>query len=321
MRNRPTPRAFLVLASAALAAGALTACGDDSPDAAGNAADAVDVVAAFYPLQFVAEKVGGDAVNVTNLAKPGAEPHDLELNPEQVAQITDAKLIVFLKGFMPAVDEAIAQQGDDRAFDVSTAVPLLDAAAGHEHEGEEAAAAEEAEEEGTGKDPHVWLDPTRLATIGDKLAERLGQADPDRAADYTARAAGLRSDLESLDKEYAAGLQTCQRREIVTSHSAFGYLADRYKLEQIGISGLTPEDEPSPQHLAEVAEEAKEHKTTTSFFETLVSPKVAETIAQEVGAKTAVLDPIEGLQPGSTDDYFSVMRTNLATLKPALGCS
>jgi zinc transport system substrate-binding protein len=316
MLNRPTPRVAL---AALLALGALAACGDES-SAGDSSPDKVNVVAAFYPLQFVAEKVGGDAVTVTNLAKPGAEPHDLELNPEQVAQITDAKLVVYLKGFQPAVDEAIAQQGGDRSIDVSTAVPLLDAAAGHEHEGE-AEASKEPEEEGTGKDPHVWLDPTRLATIGDKLAERLGQADPDRAADYTARAATLRSDLQTLDSEYTKGLQTCQRREIVTSHSAFGYLADRYKLEQIGISGLTPEDEPSPQHLAEVAEEAKEHKATTIFFETLVSPKVAETIAQEVGAKTAVLDPIEGLQPGSTDDYFSVMRKNLDTLKSALGCS
>ncbi|BCB79320.1 zinc ABC transporter substrate-binding protein [Phytohabitans flavus] len=320
MRTRPTPRALLAAATAALAVGALTACGDDASDA--NAAPGkLNVVAAFYPLQFVAEKVGGDAVHVTNLAKPGAEPHDLELNADQVAQIVDAKVVVYLKGFQPAVDEAVEQQGGDRTFDVSTAVPLLDASAGHEHEGEEAGAEEEHEEAAGGKDPHVWLDPTRLATIGEKVAERLGQADPDRAADYTARAATFRSDLDTLDKEYAAGLKTCARREIVTSHSAFGYLADRYDLEQIGITGLTPEDEPSAQRLAEVATEAREHKATTIFFETLVSPKVAETIAGEVGAKTAVLDPIEGLQPGSSDDYFSVMRKNLAVLKPALGCT
>lgn len=312
MRNRPTPRALL---AAALVIGSLTACGDSSSGAADEGKLAV--VAAFYPLQFVAEKVGGDAVSVTNLAKPGAEPHDLELNADQVAKIADAKVVVYLKGFQPAVDEAVEQQGGDRAFDVSTAVPLLNATAEDEHEGEEAGAKEET----SGKDPHVWLDPTRLATIGEKVAERLGQADPDHAADYTARAATLRSDLDALDKEYAAGLKTCQRREIVTSHSAFGYMAERYDLEQIGITGLTPEDEPSPQRLAEVATEAREHKATTIFFETLVSPKVADTIASEVGAKTAVLDPIEGLQPGSSDDYFSVMRKNLAALKPALGCT
>jgi zinc transport system substrate-binding protein len=316
---RKTPRVLVAATAATVIVTGLTACGDDGNDTAANA-DKVGVVAAFYPLQFVAEKVGGDTVAVTNLTKPGAEPHDLELNPDQVAQIADAKLVVYLKGFQPAVDESIEQQAKDKAFEASSVVPLLDAAA-DAHEGEEAGKEEEHAEEAGGKDPHVWLDPTRLATVGDKFAERLGQADPDRAADYTARAATFRSELETLDKEYADGLNACQRREIVTSHSAFGYLADRYDLEQVGITGLTPEDEPSPQRLAAVAEEAKEHGATTIFFETLVSPKVAETIAEEVGAQTAVLDPIEGLQSDNSGDYFSVMRQNLATLKTALGCS
>lgn len=316
MRNRTTPRTLLAAGAAALALTGLTACGDDNASSA--SAGKLDVVAAFYPLQFVAERVGGDAVSVTNLVKPGAEPHDLELNPDQVAQLADAKFVVYLKGFQPAVDEAVDQQASGKALDVTTAVPLIDLAE-HAHEGEEGG--EEHEEAAGGKDPHVWLDPTRLATISDAVAKRLGETDPDHAADYTARAATLRSDLEKLDKEYADGLKTCQRREIVTSHSAFGYLADRYKLEQIGITGLTPEDEPSPQRLAAVADEAREHKATTIFFETLVSPKVADTIAKEVGAQTAVLDPLEGLQQGSTDDYFSVMRKNLTTLRTALGCT
>ncbi|MFY1687221.1 metal ABC transporter substrate-binding protein [Plantactinospora sp. WMMB782] len=313
-----------------LALTGVAACGGDG---SGADPDRVDVVAAFYPLQFVAERVGGDAVRVTNLAKPGAEPHDLELNPGQVGQVSDAELVVYLAGFQPSVDEAVRQQAGDRAFDVAGVAPLLDATAGgHEHEGEEGhqgeeehegagAAGEEHEGEAAGKDPHVWLDPTRLAGIADRLAERLGAVDPDRATDYTTRAGTLRAELETLDSEYAEGLKTCQRRELVTSHTAFGYLAQRYQLEQIGISGLTPEDEPAPQRLAEVAAEAREHRTTTIFFETLVSPKVAETIAREVGAKTAVLDPIEGLQPDSTGDYLSVMRSNLGALRTALGCS
>jgi zinc transport system substrate-binding protein len=259
------------------------------------------VVAAFYPLQFVTERVGGDMVRVTNLVKPGAEPHDLELNPRQVGQLSDADLVVYLKGFQPAVDDAVAQQAGDSAFDVATVQPLLDG--------------------GNGKDPHLWLDPTRLAAISDRVADRLAAADAPRAADYRARAAGLRADLEKLDREYADGLRQCQRHEIVTSHAAFGYLADRYHLTQIGITGLTPETEPTPQRLAEVTAQARAHNATTIFFETLVSPKVAEALAREVGAGTAVLDPIEGLQPGTSDDYFSVMRQNLSVLKPALGCS
>ncbi|MBM0233012.1 zinc ABC transporter substrate-binding protein [Micromonospora sp. STR1_7] len=316
MTNRTTSR-VLAAATALLALGAGAGC------STGGAASAdpqrVDVVAAFYPLQFLAERIGGDAVRVTNLAKPGAEPHDLELTPSQVGQVTEAELIVYLKGFQPAVDDAVAQNGGDRTFDVTSVQPLLDAtAAGHDHEG----AGEHAEEENTGgKDPHVWLDPTRLATIGDQFAQRLGRADPDHAADYTARASALRADLTALDGEFNQGLATCQRREIVTSHAAFGYLADRYRLEQVGITGLSPDVEPSPQRLAQVIEEAKEHKSTTIFFETLVSPKVAETIAGQVGAKTAVLDPIEGLAAGSNGDYLSVMRTNLQALRTALSCS
>ncbi|MGS2617625.1 metal ABC transporter substrate-binding protein [Micromonospora sp. LZ34] len=319
MNFRTAPRALAAATAALLALGGLAACSDDGT--AGADPQRVDVVAAFYPLQFVAERVGGDAVSVTNLVKPGTEPHDLELNPGQVGEVAGAELVVYLKGFQPAVDEAVEQNAADRAFDVATVQPLLDAAAGghdHEHEGEEAG---HAEEESGGKDPHLWLDPTRLATVGDQLAARLGKADPERAADYTARAATLRTDLEKLDAEYTQGLKTCQRREIVVSHTAFGYLAERYQLEQIGLTGLSPETEPSPQRLAEVAEEARSHKATTIFFETLVSPKVAETIAAEVGARTAVLDPLEGLSAENGGDYLSVMRTNLQTLRTALSCS
>lgn len=317
MTARTLPRALTAVATALLVLAGGTAC---STDGAGADPDRVDVVAAFYPLQFVAERVGGNAVTVTNLAKPGAEPHDLELNPRQVGQVSQAELIFYLRGFQPAVDEAVAQNAADRAFDVTTVAPLRDATAGgheHEHEGE----ADHAEEEGGGKDPHLWLDPTRLATVADKLAERLGVVDPDRAADFTTRARTLRGELEKLDTEYAAGLKTCQRREIVVSHAAFGYLAERYRLAQIGLTGFTPDTEPAPQRLAEVTREAREHGATTIFFETLVSPKVAETIAAEVGAKTAVLDPIEGLSADGGGDYLSVMRTNLTSLRTALGCS
>jgi zinc transport system substrate-binding protein len=317
MLTRTAASRSLCTAAALFALGATAACGNGA--AGSPAADGkVAVVTAFYPLQFISERVGGDTVTVSNLTKPGAEPHDVELNPREVGDINTAGLVVYLKGFQPDVDEAVAQQAADKSFDVSTVEPLLDAAADpHGHEGEEAGAGDP---EASGKDPHVWLDPTRLATIADRLAVRLGEVDTAHAADYTARAAALRSDLETLDAEYAKKLTTCQRREIVTSHSAFNYLARRYRLEQVGITGLSPEAEPSAQRLAAVAEEAREHGATTVFFETLVSPKIAETIAREVGAKTAVLDPLEGLA-GSGGDYLSVMRTNVTALTTALGCS
>ncbi|MCA2216870.1 metal ABC transporter substrate-binding protein [Jidongwangia harbinensis] len=305
----------LRLLAALLAVGVTAGCGSGA-DA--RATGEPDVVTAFYPLQFLTSRIGGDAVSVTDLTKPGVEPHDLELTPRQVGQISDADLVVYLKGFQPAVDSAVEQEAKDRAFDAGSAVDLLAAATGeHAHADEPAG---EHEETAGGTDPHVWLDPVRFGTVAEKLGARLAEADPAHAADYTSRAAAVRADLGKLDAEYAAGLKTCARREIVTSHTSFQYLAARYRLEQIGISGISPEAEPAPQRLAEVASEAREHGTTTIFFETLVSPKVAETIAREVGARTAVLDPLEGLtEPGA--DYYSVMRSNLSALRQALGCT
>src|SRR6266545_731467 len=239
------------LAAALLALGAGLAGCDKATGASGGGK--LDVVAAFYPLQYVSERIGGDRVKVTNLVAPGAEPHDLELQPAQAVELAGADLVVYLKGFQPEVDKAIDQQGDRKAFDVDTVEPL--------------------------------------AAIADKLTDRLVQLDKGHDTDLRDRAKALRADLETIDKEYAQGLATCQRHEIVTSHAAFGYLAKRYHLTQIPISGVSPEEEPTPQHLAQVAKLAKEKGVTTIFFETLVSPKVAEALAKEVGAKAEVLDP------------------------------
>jgi zinc transport system substrate-binding protein len=299
-------RAVAALLSACLAAGLLGACADDATS--GFTDGRLDVVTAFYPLQFLSQRIGAETVSVRDLTKPGAEPHDVELNPRQVGQISEAGVVAYLRGFQPAVDEAIEQEAKDRAFDASATVPLLKLAGGS------------GDEDSSGNDPHVWLDPMRFATIADELGERLSRADPAHAGDYTARATALHAELTALDAEYAAGLKTCARREIVTSHTAFSYLAERYGLTQVGITGLSPEAEPSPHRMAEVAREAKATGATTIFFETLVSPKTAETLAREVGATTAVLDPIEGLTDAGAD-YFSVMRANLATLTRALGCA
>jgi zinc transport system substrate-binding protein len=267
------------------------------------------LVTAFYPLQFLSQRIGGPDVTVTDLTKPGAEPHDIELTARQVARISDAGLVVYLRGFQPAVDEAVAQEAAGRAFDATSMTPLLPLGESGENTGTTA-----------GMDPHVWLDPVRFATIADRLGDRLAHADPAHAAGYTARARALHAGLDALDAEYRRQLRTCARREFVTSHSAFGYLASRYGLTQVGITGISPESEPSPRRLADAARAARATGTTTVFFETLVSPKVAETLAREVGATTAVLDPLEGLtEPGA--DYFSVMRANLAALTKALGCT
>lgn len=308
---RAVARVGLCLAlSLPLAAG----CGG-SP-AASNAGDPIPVVAGFYPLRFVAERVGGDRVRVADLTKPGAEPHDLTLTARQIADIREAGLVVYLAGFQPEIDEAVQEQAKDRAFDAAAVEPLRPApsgAADADHAGERHA--------NEGLDPHVWLDPVRFAAIADRLAERFGELDRGHAADFRSRAGALRAELETLDREYTTGLATCQRRDLVTSHTAFGYLASRYRLEQVAITGVDPEEEVSPGRLTEVAEVARRRGATTIFFETLVSPKLAETLAREVGARAEVLDPIEGLPPGEAGDYLSIMRANLSRLRPALGCA
>jgi zinc transport system substrate-binding protein len=286
----------------------LTAC---ASGAAGSDDGPVEVTAAFYPYAFLVERIGADDVALTTLTRPGAEPHDLELTPQQVGGLGESDLVVYAAGFQPAVDEAVGQQAQDKAFDVNAVTELVPGYVPLE-DGEL-----EPEEEGT--DPHVWLDPTRYAQIAQALAERLGEVDPKRASAYEQRAAALTAELQALDEEMSAGLQTCQRREIVTSHNAFGYLADRYDLEQIAVTGITPEEEPTPRRLADVARLAEEHGVTTVFFEELVSPRTAESLAREVGAKAVVLSPLEG--PPETGDYLSAMRENLATLRTALGCT
>jgi zinc transport system substrate-binding protein len=255
------------------------------------------VVAAFYPLAFAAERIGGPSFHVENLTPPGAEPHDLELTPRAVARIESAGAVLYLShGFQPAVSKAVDQARGQRV-DVLAGLPLHASVGG---------------EEGLTADPHVWLDPILFA----RVARRIGAVLRHPAGPFVAK-------LKHLDRLYRRGLRNCARREIVTSHAAFGYLAARYGLDQVPITGLTPESEPSPRQLAHVVELVRRTHATTVFFETLVSPRLADTVAREVGARTAVLDPIEGLTPAEQkqgDDYFTLMMRNLSALRKALTC-
>ncbi|MGY1783408.1 metal ABC transporter substrate-binding protein [Geodermatophilus sp. SYSU D00698] len=299
----------------------LAACGSSGEDEAA-AADGVSVQAAFYPLQWAAERVGGDRVDVESLTPPGAEPHDLELTPQDVASLTEADLVVYLAGFQPGLDDAVAEAGD-AAWDAGEAADLSLTAEEHDHEGEsEEEHAEHAGEEGEAVDPHFWLDPTRLADVGDALADRLAEVDPDGADTYRGNAAALRTDLEALDAEMEQGLANCAVTTLVTAHDAFGYLGERYGLDVVGVSGLSPSTEPSPAQLAEISTLVRERGVTTVYTETLVDPAVAETVAEEAGVRTAVLDPIEGLTDESAgEDYLAVMRADLATLQEGQGCA
>jgi zinc transport system substrate-binding protein len=315
-------RSYAVVAGlAALASVTLAGCGDSGSDNASGGSAKVDVAASFYPLEFVAKKVGGDDVAVQTLTAPGVEPHDLELTPQQVGTLADAKLVLFEKGLQPAVDEAVEQNAKDAGFDVSGPAKLEDTGVAHEEEGE--AHADEAKHEGESDlDPHFWLDPIKLADVADAVATKLAETDSAHADAYKQRAATLRTELTKLDGEFAAGLKSCQRKAFVTSHDAFAYLAKRYGLEMVGIAGLTPDAEPSPARIKEVQDVVRKEKVTTIFYEELVSPKVAESIARDLKVKTAVLSPIEGLaDANSTEDYLSLMRENLQELRKANDCA
>ncbi|MHA7239813.1 metal ABC transporter substrate-binding protein [Arthrobacter sp. TMS1-12-1] len=294
----------------ALTALILSGCGA-AEDTAGSDGDgrSLDALASFYPLQFVVQTVGGDAVDVSSVTPPGAEPHDLELSPAMVSDLGEASVVVYASGFQPAVDAAVEQTAPEHALDVAGSVNLR-TGDGTSLSGESG---------GNSADPHFWLDPQRLAAVAEQVQRTLSEIDPANAGTYASNADQLTQDLASLDEEYATGLASCERRTIVVSHEAYGYLAGRYDLEQTGIAGIDPEAEPAPARVAKIQRVIEGEDVTTIFTESLVNPKVAETIAADLGIQTAVLDPLETLADPCTD-YLSVMRDNLTALQGALGC-
>ncbi|MFE7511332.1 metal ABC transporter substrate-binding protein [Streptomyces sp. NPDC057540] len=297
----------------------LSACSGTS-DAADKGSDGkLDVVASFYPMQFLAEQIGGGHVSVDTLTKPGVEPHDLELKPKQIGELGEADVILYLKGIQPAVDEAIAQARVKNTVDAGTLTKLEEhgAEVGHDHAGEEAGHDHASE---AGADPHIWLDPVKYAEVAQGVGSALQKADPDHAADYEKNTDALVKKLGDLNTEFETGLKNTATKTFITTHSAFGYLAERYGLEQEGITGIDPESEPSPARIKELQDIAEKDKVSTVFFETLASDKTAKTLAKDTGLRTDVLDPLEGITDRSKgDDYLAVMRSNLAALKTALG--
>lgn len=302
----------------------MSGCGASSTGSA-STDDRPVVAAAFYPLAWATEQVAADHATVENLTTAGGEPHDSELSIQQTATVSDAALVVLESGFQPAVDAAVEQNASGEVLDAAEAVELRPA---QEHD-EEGHAAEEGghDEEGHADehdhgalDPHFWLDPLLMADLGDAVADRLSELDPDHADDYRANAEDLRSELAALDEEYTDGLTGCERDTVVVSHDAFGYLS-RYGVHLEPIVGVSPDAEPTPATLAALRGLIRDEGITTVFTETLVSPKTAEALATEAGVETGVLDPIEGLSDETADeDYLSLMRANLTALQEANGC-
>ena len=333
---------ILAAACAAATALALSACTSTASSGDSSSKDGkLTVMASFYPLQYLAEKIGGEHVSVTSLTPDGAEPHDLELSPKMVDSLSSADAVVYLAGFQSAVDEAIEQQAPKTVIDVSSAAELIEAGtdANHPSEDEEEATdeaqsgeteAHEHDHEGhdhadhdhhhdMSADPHFWLDPTRMAKAATLVADKLAEADSAHADTYKANAKALAEELNTLSDTLVTKTSSCKVKTFVTAHTAFGYLADRTGLTQVGISGLDPESSPSPARLAEIAQIAKEQGVTTIFTEALIDPKVAQTLADDLGITTAVLDPIES-QTDASKDYAATMNSNIDALTKALDC-
>ncbi|WP_168198084.1 metal ABC transporter substrate-binding protein [Brachybacterium sp. SGAir0954] len=313
MSFAPSRRHLLALLGAASGSAVLAACGEGGSGSGGKPT----VVAACYPMEYLATRVAGDHIDMIQLATPGADAHGLELSVKQTLEIRKAALVLQIPGLTTALDDAIASEGTDNVLDVSSVVTLL-ASSGedeHEHEHEDGTSDEGGEEHDlAGDDPHLWHDPQRMADIGDAIAKRLGEQLPDVAEELTANAATLRSDLEALDTELEEDFSSVSgNRTFITSHTAFAYLADRYDLHQVGISGVDPETEPSPQRLLQLEQVVKDEEVTTIFFETTASPKVAQTLAENVGVTAAELDNLE-TQLSEDQDYPAVMRSNAKAL-------
>lgn len=316
--SRSTRRTFLALAGLGAGAALLSACGDDS---GGAGDDGPTVVTTNYPLQYLVQKVGGERVESVDLASPGGDGHGLELSMRESLTVQEAALVLQIPGYQAAVDDAIASGEGGNVLDISQVIALL-AADGHTHEedsasdggGEHAEGEDHAGHDHGPDDPHFWHDPLRMSDVADALADRLTELDPEGAEVFAAGAEAVRAELEELDRELAAGFGAIAgERAFVTSHAAFGYLADRYDLHQIGITGVDPETEPSPRRLLELEQLVQDTGVTTIFFETTASPKVARTLAANVGISSEELDNLE-TRLSADADYAQVMRENSSKL-------
>ncbi len=307
---------FFIISAALLFAGCSSTQDDTLADIDAEN-EMLTVYTSFYPMYDFAQKIGGDKVSVVNMTPTGTEPHDWEPTAIDITNLENADFFVYTgAGLEHWVDDVLAslQNQDLIAVETSAGLSLLEGE--HEHEGEE-----EAEEEESQYDPHVWLDPMNAKLQMEAIKNALIEADPDNQAYYEANYEKYAAEIDILDQEFQDALSPLTNRDIIVAHEAFGYLCAAYDLNQIGIEGLAADSEPDAARMAEIIDFAEEQKITTIFFEELVSPKVAETIAAAIGAETAVLNPLEGLsdeQLAAGEDYFSIMRQNLQALTEAL---
>ncbi|MCH9814938.1 MAG: metal ABC transporter substrate-binding protein [Actinomycetia bacterium] len=317
------------IALAAVASGALVLTGCTATTSAGTSGEALEplqVVAAFYPLQFLANRVGQDQVTVNSLTQAGADAHNVELSPQQVLEIAEADLVLYIKGFQPAVDAAVKQQAPDTAMNLAKNLETLTQEVPQsESKADKDARGKGSDEKAKGAsksvpDPHVWLDPANMITMAEALRARMTELSPNAEqafADHTAR---ISQHLQTLNEDWQAGTSDCESRELVVGHEAFGYLGQAYDLTQLGIAGLDPTSEPSPESIARMTELADARNVTTIFYGSSVEPQVAQRIADEAGLNTRVLDPLEAEPDTAAGDYLSAMLRNLLSVQEGLRC-
>ena len=299
-RHRFVRSGFGAVAAGVLASALLVGC----TRAAGSGRDKLEVVGSFYPLAWAAEQVGGPRVHVLDLTPPGVEAHDTNLSARQVAEVDNADVVLILGylGFQPQVEQA-ARQASGGVIQVARGMHLRPS-----------------QERGLSADPHVWLDPVLMEQITLTISRALVAADPSGKGGYEARAARVTAQLSALDSSYRSGLSGCRYTSFVTTHEAFGYLADQYGLGQIGIEGLTPEAEPSADQLRTAESAIRQGRAAPAvFYEgTAEGERIGRTVAASVGAVALPLGTLEfDPAPG---DYLLVMRANLANLEKGLQC-
>jgi zinc transport system substrate-binding protein len=318
--RRPRIRTAALIGVTALGLLPLTACGGDGTASADDGR--VDVVASFYPMEFLAEEIGGEQVDVTPLTSDGVDPHNLELTPRQVGELGDADLVVYLKGLQPAVDEAVEQAGPAQVAEATSFVSLEKHAGEHDggHAHEEGGHEGHDHADRSGGDPHVWLDPVRYAAIAEGVGEQLAEADPEHEKTYRKNTQDLVSRLERLDEDFRSGLEKRETDTFVTTHAAFGYLADRYGLHEESIAGVDPvSGSISAAHIKELHTIVREDDVNTVFFADRADDDTARTLARDLGLRTGVLRTLAYAGEDGTQDYLSLMRQNLQALRTALG--
>lgn len=313
----------------------LSACGkSEKPQEKGAAAtqskevtseeSKLKVMASFYTMYDFAKKVGGDKVDVKNMVPAGTEPHDWEPAATDIKNLEDADVFIYNGVDMEHWTEEVLDSLDNRSLKVVEAARGISLIKGEDHDEDKDHDKDDQdkdEHDEDGHDPHVWLNPLNAKAEMENIKNALVEADPKNKAYYTENYDKYAKELDQLDAEYKKELEATKSKNIITAHEAFGYLCSAYGLNQVGIEGLSPDSEPEPSRMNEIIGFAKAQGVKTIFFEELVNPKVAETIAKEIGAKVEVLNPLEGLseeEEKAGDDYFSVMKANLKKLKAAL---